>query len=74
VIIYGVVDDALSPDFPLGVDLRCSSGAKTPSGSSRRCMATIPSSRRSSGLRSASSRGAGTRDGCTRQPHASCGV
>jgi len=38
VIVYAVVDDALSPDFPLG-DSRCSSGARTPSGSSRTCAA-----------------------------------
>jgi hypothetical protein len=26
VLVYAVVDDALSPDFPLGVELGCSSG------------------------------------------------
>ncbi len=32
VIVYAVVDDALSPDFPLGDAVRCSSAARTPSG------------------------------------------
>jgi hypothetical protein len=35
-IVYAVVDDALSPDFPLGEPLGRSSGTRTLSGSSRK--------------------------------------
>jgi hypothetical protein len=58
-IVYAVVDDALSPDFPLGDALDYSSAARTPSGSSRRCEETIPRPQRSSGPRSGSWRRAG---------------
>ena len=40
VIVYAVVDDALSPDFPLGVELTVLSAARMRSGSSRRSDAT----------------------------------
>jgi hypothetical protein len=59
VIVYAVVDTALSPGFPLGDSLEVFTAARTPSGSSRRCVATIPRSRQSSGSRSGSSRRAG---------------
>ena len=41
-IVYAVLDDALSPDFPLGDALEVSSAARTLSGSSRKCAGDDP--------------------------------
>jgi len=57
VIVYSVVDDALSPDFPL--PMRRSSAARMPSASLRRFAATILTSRPSWGSSCGSSRRAG---------------
>ena len=55
-IVYAVIDDALSPDFPLGVELevfiRREDAKQLHRGGAG---ATIPNSRRSSGSKSASS-------------------
>jgi hypothetical protein len=54
VLVYAVVDDALAPDFPLGVELDVFIRRETQSGSWPRCAATSPRSRLSSGSRSGS--------------------
>ena len=54
VIVYAVVDDALSPDFPLGVELEVFIRREDAERFSRRCAEMILSSRRSYGLRSES--------------------
>jgi hypothetical protein len=48
---YAVFDDAVSPDFPLGVELEVFVRRETPSVSSSRYAATIPSSRAIRGWR-----------------------
>lgn len=55
VIVYAVVDAALSPDFLSVIRLKCSSDARRRSGTSRRSEARNRRSRRSSGSRSGSS-------------------
>jgi hypothetical protein len=54
VIVYAVVDDAISPDFPLGVELEVFIRREDAGVSSGRFAATIPRSRRNCGSRSAS--------------------
>jgi len=46
-IVYAVLDDALSPDFPLGDSLEVFFAGTRRSASSRRCAATTPRRRRS---------------------------
>jgi hypothetical protein len=56
VIVYAVVDDALSPDFPLGDSLEVFIRREDAKRFIDEAAATIPSSRATSGSRSGSSR------------------
>ena len=58
-ILYAVVDDALSPDFPLGVELKVFIRREEADRFIEEVRATIPSLRRACGSRSGSSRRAG---------------
>ena len=60
--VYAVVDDALSPDFPLGVDLETFIRREDAERFIEEVAVTSLSSRRTCGSRSASSEGAGGRN------------